>query len=74
MVREETTEGDLWWGGASPLFEMDDTFVLQEFFVPRAACVPFVEAARPAFELAAKLEHIELLIAHAVLRAASGAA
>ena len=45
----------------SPLFQMDDTFVLQEFFVPKQAFVPWVEAARPTFELAASLDQIELL-------------
>jgi SAM-dependent methyltransferase len=45
----------------SPLFLMDDTFVLQEFFVPKGALAQWVDAARPAFELAASLDQIELL-------------
>ena len=45
----------------SPLFAMDDTFVLQEYFVPRDAFVAWVAAARPAYALAARLDQIELL-------------
>ena len=45
----------------SPLFHMDDTFVLQEFFVPKANFGQWIAAARPAFALAASLDQIELL-------------
>ena len=35
----------------SPLFQVDDTFVLQEYFVPAEKYVAFIHAAKPVFKL-----------------------
>ena len=45
----------------SPLFLMEDTFILQEYFVPKAGFAEWLSAARPAFDMAAQLDQIELL-------------
>ena len=45
----------------NPLFAMDDTFVLQEYFVPAGAFIAWIDAAKPAYALAASLDKIELL-------------
>jgi FAD/FMN-containing dehydrogenase len=45
----------------SPLFDMDDTFVLQEYFVPRGAFALWVDAARPVYKLTTRLPDIEVL-------------
>ena len=45
----------------SPLYRVDDTFVLQEFFVPAAGFDLWVKGAKPIYKAAEQLEHVNLL-------------
>lgn len=45
----------------SPILDIDDTFVLQEFFVPKSRMVSWVDGARPIYDRALKSERLTLL-------------
>lgn len=45
----------------NPLFLVDDTFVLQEFFVPHAGFQRWVHDAKPIYKRAAELPKVDLL-------------
>ena len=45
----------------SPFYEVDDTFVLQEFFVPKENFQPWIQRAKPIYKMAADLSEIDLL-------------
>jgi len=45
----------------SPFVELNDTFVLQEFFVPREKFSAWISRAKPVYKLVENLPHIDLL-------------
>jgi FAD/FMN-containing dehydrogenase len=45
----------------SPILDIDDTFVLQEYFVPKSSLVNWVDAARPIYARALASDRLTLL-------------